>query len=150
MIGKYDSRKGFSMVELLLAMTASSIMAITIGSVLYFVWVSWRSNNESVEMQRDATMAFRAIAREVRRTPAGGITTGNSLVCVNTNGTYSFVQNGNNLNIQYGNGETFTLVRGIVTGFSTEPANNRAVVVSLELNTPSDNSSIENTIYTRN
>ena len=138
------------MVELMLTMTAASIMAITIGSVLYFVWVSWRSNNESVEMQRDATLAMHAIVREIRRTPVDGITTGSSLVCVNTNGTYTFVQSGDNLDIQYESGESFTLVRGIVSSFNTVSTNHRAVVVSLELNTQSDNSSIKNTIYSRN
>jgi hypothetical protein len=137
------------MVELLLGMLAASIMALAVGSILYYAWVSWVQSNAAVEMQRDASLSMRIIAKEVRRTPVSGITDGTSLTCVNTGGSFTFLSNGNNLDMQFGGGQSVTLARNVLAYFNAT-VSNRAVVVELNLSTGSDTSENRMTIFTRN
>ena len=143
--------RGFSIVELLMGMLASSILALAIGSVMVYVWTGWVRNSASVEMQRDSTLAMRTIAREIRRTPVQNIDDGVSLTCLNTNGTFVFTESGRNLIRQQG-GSSIILARGILIpgSFDSKVNPDESVTVNMTLNTGADISKNTMTVYTRN
>jgi prepilin-type N-terminal cleavage/methylation domain-containing protein len=60
------SRQGFTIVELMLAMTAFSILVLAVGSMLVFVWKGWRDYSEAVGLQRDAMVSIRLLNKEIR------------------------------------------------------------------------------------
>lgn len=142
MIQHKNKRSGFSVVEMMAAMLALAILVLTVGLVLISAWTGWTRGKASVQMQRDATVAMRLIAKEVRQTPIENITTGTSLVC----GTNSFTKVGSNLVYK-----EIDLVDGVVTSFRTrKDVSEGTVQVSLNLDTGSDQSSIIATFYSRN
>ena len=57
---------GFTIMELLVAMIAFSILILLVGSMLVFGWLGWRDNKESVSMQRDAVIAMNLISKQIR------------------------------------------------------------------------------------
>ncbi len=57
---------GFTMVELLAAAVASAVLALALGSILYFSYAALRRNNEQLATQRDLAYAMDVIQREVR------------------------------------------------------------------------------------
>ena len=67
-------RKGFTIVELLVAMTAFSVMILAVGLLLVYGWDGWRKSTHSVNMQRDAVLAMEQIAREIRNSNITEIT----------------------------------------------------------------------------
>ena len=144
---------GFGMVEMMVAILATSILALTVGSMLVSGWTGWKRYNDSVAMQRDASLAMRRIAKEIRRTPTSGVTVGaSSLICINTNGIYRFSENNGNLNLKVDSGADFPLVRGFVvaSGFNSTANSSRSVRITLNLSTGSDNSNNQMIIFTRN
>lgn len=145
-------KAGFSLIELMMAMLATSILVLAVGSMLVYGWMGWKRNNDSVAMQRDVSLAMRIIAREIRRTPMTGITVGDTLTCINANGTYAFTASGRDLNFQVDSEVTFPLVRDCLSGFSTtnNPLNG-SVAVLLNLNTAGmDVSTNSMVVFTRN
>lgn len=60
------SCEAFTIVELLLSMIAFGLMVLVVGSMLVIGWIGWRDNSESVAMQRDAMVAIRIMAKEIR------------------------------------------------------------------------------------
>lgn len=64
---KADKKKsGFTLVELMVASVAVAILALTVGSMLYYGWLGWRRYSESVAMQRNAMVAMRVIEHRIR------------------------------------------------------------------------------------
>lgn len=57
---------GFTLVELMMSMLAMAVLLLATGSILVYGWLGWRRNMESVSMQRDATIAMKMIARDIR------------------------------------------------------------------------------------
>lgn len=58
--------KGFTIVELMVGIIITSVLVLTIGSMLFYTYVSWFKNCDAVELQRDATIAMDMIARSIR------------------------------------------------------------------------------------
>lgn len=133
-------RSGFSLVELMAGMLAASIVALSVGSILYFSWVSWKRNNDSVNMQRDASLAMRVLAKEIRSSKMSDIETGSYLKC--SNATFNRV--GSDLTYK-----GMKLVAGWCNGFNTRQTPTNITVV-LNLVAGGDSSTIEATFYTRN
>lgn len=62
-----DAKSGFTLVEMLMAMLAGAILALTVGSMLVSCYVSWRQNTDSVKLQNDASLAMQWIGNEIRK-----------------------------------------------------------------------------------
>ena len=147
-----NRKSGFTIMELLVAMMATAILALIVGLMLVYGWQGWHQNTASVEMQRDATLAMQVIAKEIRRTPMAGITPGTNLVCRIASETVTISKNGGDLLMTRDTGTPMTLVRGVVTYFNTSTNAIGSVQVDLNLDTGIDKSSIRtnNVIYSRN
>lgn len=72
------NKKGFTIIELMVAIILSSILAITAGVMLYYVFSSWKNNNIAIELQRDATIAMDMMARRIRSSTSTCIRSGGS------------------------------------------------------------------------
>jgi len=70
-----EHNAGFTIVELIVALVAASILAITAGITLVYGYSGWRRNNAAVELQRDATLAMYRLSRAVRGASAADVTT---------------------------------------------------------------------------
>ena len=142
---------GFTLVELMLGIMATAILALAVGIMLVYAFRGWRQNTESVQMQRNATLAMRVMAKEIRRTPLVNISDGSSsLICTNASGTVSIRQQGGNLSLQVDAERPFILVNDIVTAFNTRSRPDGSVTVRLNLATGSDISTNAMVIYSRN
>jgi Tfp pilus assembly protein PilW len=149
MMRKNVNKEGFTIVELLMATLATSIMAMAIGSILVFAWMGWARQSESVEMQRDVSMAMRIMAKEIRQ--ATSVTTGTSLSCTKPGSdVVVFSQSGRDLNMQVNADAPMVIVRDVATSFSSEVNGVRSVRVLLALDTGTDNSNVGMVISRRN
>ena len=58
--------KGFTIIELMVSVVISSIIAITVGMMAYLFFLNWHNNNNAVELQRDATVVMDMLSRAIR------------------------------------------------------------------------------------
>ena len=65
-LSKRRRQSGFTLVELMVGIIVGLILALTLGTMLYYIFVAWRSNSDQVELQRDATFAMDMISRAIR------------------------------------------------------------------------------------
>ncbi len=70
-----EHNAGFTIIELMIALVAASILAITAGITLVYGHSGWRRNNAAMELQRDATLAMYRLSRAVRGASAADVTT---------------------------------------------------------------------------
>ena len=70
-----EHNAGFTIVELIIALAAASILAITAGITLVYGYSGWRRNSAAMELQRDATLAMYRLSRAVRGASAADVTT---------------------------------------------------------------------------
>jgi len=70
-----EHNAGFTMAELMVALVAASVLAITAGMTLVYSHSCWRRNNAAMELQRDATLAMYRLSRAVRGASANDVTT---------------------------------------------------------------------------
>jgi len=70
-----EHNAGFTMVELLVALAAASVLAVTAGITLVYSHSGWRRNNAAMELQRDATLAMYRLSRAVRGASGNDVTT---------------------------------------------------------------------------
>jgi hypothetical protein len=61
-------------VEVLAAIAAASVLALTAGLLLYYGYLALTRNRENVEMQADGTIAMDMIARAVRPASTATVT----------------------------------------------------------------------------
>ena len=63
---KKRNKRGFSLTELMVSLVAFTVMSMAIGSVLVYSWKGWRDYSNAVDMHRDAMVAMRTMAKEIR------------------------------------------------------------------------------------
>ncbi len=68
-----ENKKSFTIIELIVAIAVSSIIALTAGAMVYFSFSSWQRNVVSVELQRDYTFAMNMFSSVIRPARAGQI-----------------------------------------------------------------------------
>ena len=62
----FPMKGGFSLVELLAAMAAAAILALTAGAMLWYGYLGWTRARGSVELQRDMRAATDIFTRAAR------------------------------------------------------------------------------------
>ena len=68
-----NSCSGFTLVELMAAAVAASILAITAGTMLFQAYNSWTSNHNAINLHRDGSYAINLITRAVRNGSSSNI-----------------------------------------------------------------------------
>jgi Tfp pilus assembly protein PilW len=75
--GKQD---GFTLVELMIAMVSSAVLALIVALILFISYRSWSTNSDYARLRRDTAFAVQLMAKEIRSSSFSGITvTANSL-----------------------------------------------------------------------
>jgi len=150
------SRLGFTLVELMVAALAFSLLAVAVGSMLVFGWQGWKRSNDLVGMQRDATLAMMMISKEIRNAAYDEITDGSG---VSFGGSgISFSESGNQIIRDDGmvvvNGwlspGTFRARKVEVVSADTEYKTNQWVEVDFTLETTTETESYSIKIAPRN
>jgi hypothetical protein len=72
---KIQYKNGLSLIELLVAIVASSIVILTVAMILIMAFRSWRINNAYVELRRDASLAVYLISRDIREATLADVAT---------------------------------------------------------------------------
>ncbi len=160
MAGKKKTR-GFTVVEMLVSMLAFSILVLSIGLMLVYSWRGWRYSNESITMQRDASLAFKVITREIRGSSITNMTFSADQIGFTAAGVRAstgaesiYRTEGGDL-VHQGSSGDFVLLDGTASRFQSIPSisNGLACVeVTLEYQTESgeDSGMQKFTVYTRN
>lgn len=120
-------------MEMMAAMLAGVVLALTAGSMLVFGYAAWVNHTDSVKMQNDASLALQVVGREIRESGLGDITyLANGLAfapnAIRTNSVL-IVVSGDQLILQPSG---FVLVEGGVNYFNAQ-GNGSRVDVSLNL-----------------
>ncbi len=82
---RHPATAGFTVVELLATAVAAAILAIAMGSVLYFVYAAMRRSNESINLQRDMGYALDLLQRTAQSASPSEVTVASSSVIFATN-----------------------------------------------------------------
>lgn len=105
-------RSGFSLVELMMALFAASILAITAGILLSSGVTHTIRLRDEVDLQRDLTAAWQTIRSVVRTASSAQFhTASNRLDIVGLSGFSAIYRDGNSLRFLTPNGNVVTLIR---------------------------------------
>jgi len=63
---KRKGQKGFTLIELIIAMFTSTIVIVAAGSILFYGQKSWNNTWKRVNLQRDASYAMQRMSRAVK------------------------------------------------------------------------------------
>lgn len=63
---KRKGQKGFTLIELIIAMFTSTIVIVAAGSILFYGQKSWNNILQRVNLQRDASYAMQRMSRTVK------------------------------------------------------------------------------------
>lgn len=123
---KFEYQKGFTLIELLLAISAASILILTVGVILFMGFRSWRMNNAFANLRRDSAFAFSIMSRDIRESTFNALDDSKAGTLETTrkgDGTpVSFSLSGSSL--VYNDGENdITLIPANVQDFTAEKQN---------------------------
>ena len=149
--------EGFTILELLAGIISAAVLAMAMGSMLYYSYKGWQSMQSVAEMQRDGSLAMRTMTGAVRNGSTNMQFSSGQLLLRGTNGNivWSFTQLGERLvatNSAIGAGRMDLVQKGVVaSGFSCTIISNKASIV-LSLMNPADNSRMffSNSVSARN
>jgi len=97
-----EHKTGFTLVELMVSMLATSIVALTAGTMLFYGYVGWTNNRLAIEVQRDGTLVLDMISRTIRAAAETDITMEtDGFRVATTDGEVAFLSSGNRLTYQY-------------------------------------------------
>lgn len=139
-----DAQKtGFTLVELLMAVVASAILALVVGIMLVYAWGEFRRDRDGVNMQEDGRIAMETIARTIRSASAPNVQvlSSNDLRVTSSGVTKRVYASGNSLfydpNMAVA-GDAVSLVNNRLISFIALTTNSTSVQVTLTL-TAGDN-----------
>ncbi len=68
-------REGYSLVELMAGMLAATVLALTIGTMLFHAYDAWDENHAAVNLHRDGQNAMDLMTRAIRNAAVTNIVT---------------------------------------------------------------------------
>ena len=73
---------GFTVIEMIVAMVAGAVLAVTVGLMLSISYRSWIGNRSFIGLQREVTLAQTVVERHVRASSYANTTVTNNVVTV--------------------------------------------------------------------
>lgn len=129
----HRARAGLTLVELLAALLAASVLALTMGSLLWYASLGWRRTSEAVNLQRDMRVSMDTLTRMTRHATNFAFSTGLVYTArYSGHSPASVYASGGSLYFDPNTataGNTVTLSSGTVVRFSVAVATNMATVV---------------------
>lgn len=86
MVNKKHS--GFTLIELMIGIIISSILALTTGIMIYYSYETWDKSKVAVELQRDATLAMDILSKNIRPSNSSDIQTSGSTLTIGNKSFY--------------------------------------------------------------
>jgi Tfp pilus assembly protein PilW len=148
---KIESRKGFSLIELMVAIATSTIVLLSIAIVIVFGQTSWNDTWTKVNLQRDASYAMLKMSQSIKKaTSAAADVNGPVLnLVVDSNSViFSYAQDTNDLQYQIGE-HSETIISGKVKNLQFGVSGN-TVTIDLELEEDNVETRLLSTVMMRN
>jgi type II secretory pathway component PulJ len=146
-----DSRKGFSLIELMVAIATSAIVLLAIAIVIVFGQTSWNDTWTKVNLQRDASYAMLKMSQSIKAATGAESPDGRVLYIPNqTNPSiiFTYAQDTNDLQYQSG-GQTETFINDKVKNLQFNVSGN-TVTIDLELEEDNIETRLVSTVMMRN
>jgi len=145
--------QGFTIVELMVGALAGAVIAITVGTMLFYAYLAWSRHTNAVELQRDGSIAVDMITRKVRQVAVGDVSIGPGLLIISNNvGESQFAESGNDLVWDpdtTSGGDEYTVISGNLTEFTPSKMDN-GIKVILDLQNNDERMKIDTVIAPRN
>ncbi len=135
-----DQKRGLTIVELLVAMVAASILALAVGAIMYYSYRGWASVQSVGNMERDGSLAMQAVAKEVRGAASSNVAAVAS----------RFAKVGDKLRYTRAGNSMDLVQQGVQSFTNIVSANKVTVVLNLSEPTAGVTMSMTNVVMTRN
>jgi prepilin-type N-terminal cleavage/methylation domain-containing protein len=154
---KTKSRKGFTLIELIVAIVASAIVVLAAGIVIVIGQTSWNQTWKKVNLQRDASYAMLRMSQSIKAATSAAADVNGPVLNIkikdpNTGTiktiTFSYVADTNNLQCQIG-GQPQTIINGEVKDLQFNVAGN-TVTIDLSLKEDDAQTHFISTVMMRN
>ncbi|MFC1763096.1 PilW family protein [Planctomycetota bacterium] len=149
---KIHTQSGFTLVELLIGLVASAIIALGAGTVLLGGHTSWRGSWDRVNLQRDTGLVLTYITHSIRPASTATVTHNGKTLTVsepNVTSIFSFDDSQKNLTLQ--RGDTIqTLIAGDVESARFTLLEGGVVTIDLRLNEAGRKTQLVSSIKMRN
>ena len=155
---KTKSRKGFTLIELMVAIVASAIVVLAAGIVIVIGQTSWNQTWKKVNLQRDASYAMLRMSQSIKAATSAAADVNGPVLNIkikdpNTGTiktiTFSYVADTNNLQCQIG-GQPQTIINGEVKDLQFKVVGNNTVTINLSLKKDDAQAHFKSTVMMRN
>jgi archaellum component FlaG (FlaF/FlaG flagellin family) len=149
---KTKFQKGVTIVELLMAITASLIVILATGIIIIFGQTSWNQTWRRVNLQRSAAYAMQWMSQSIQRSVSASAPDVNVLSLSTTDGNdivFTYIEDTNDLQIQIGARTPQVIVDGTIENLQFGVVGN-AVTIDLILEDEDVQTRLVSTVMMRN
>jgi Tfp pilus assembly protein PilE len=148
---KTKSRSGLTLIELVIAIAASTIVILATGIIIIFGQTSWNQTWKRVNLQRDASYAMQWMSQSIQRATSAtadvnvlslSTTDGNNII-------FTYVEDTNNLRFQIGARTPQTIINGTVKDLQFGKVGN-TITIDLRLENDDVQTRLVSTVMMRN
>jgi prepilin-type N-terminal cleavage/methylation domain-containing protein len=156
---KTKSRKGFTLIELMVAIVASAIVVLAAGIVIVIGQTSWNQTWKKVNLQRDASYAMLRMSQSIKAATSAAADVNGPVLNIkikdpNTGTiktiTFSYVADTNNLQCQIVGEQSQTIINGKVEYLQFKVVGNNTVTIDLSLKKDDAQAHFISTVMIRN
>ena len=150
---KAKSQKGFTLVELMIAIVTSAILVLAAGIVLVIGQEFWNEALKKANLQRDASYALiNVMSRSIKAGASAQVEAGGKALRIrigDSNSIFSHVEGTHNLQYQIGSEQPQTIINGKVESLQFNVQDNK---VTIDLRLKEDDAQIHfvSTVMMRN
>jgi type II secretory pathway component PulJ len=157
---KTKSRKGLTLIELVIAIATSVIVVLAAGTVIVAGQTSWNETWKSVNLQRDASYAMLRMSQSIKKAISATATADGPVLNIKIKDTtppytehtiiFSYVADTNNLQYQKDGGQSQTIINGKVKNLQFNVVGNNTVTIDLSLKKDDAQAQFKSTVMMRN
>jgi prepilin-type N-terminal cleavage/methylation domain-containing protein len=131
---KTKSRKGFTLIELMVAIVASAVVVLATGIVIVIGQTSWNQTWKKVNLQRDASYAMLIMSQSIKAATSAETEDNNTILTLERgeDPNIIFYYATDNLQYQIVGGQSQTIINGKVENLQFDVAGN-TVTIDLSL-----------------
>ena len=150
---KAKSKKGFVLIEVVIAMSISLIVLLAVGAVLVANYTRWNTSWDKVNLQQDASYVMLTLSHAIKEAASAIVeNNGKKIRVYDADGNWvSFTFQSNAKSLQYkeqGQSDQI-LIDGYMEDLSFNVQDNK-VVIDLTLKKDSQEVQLDSTVYMRN
>jgi prepilin-type N-terminal cleavage/methylation domain-containing protein len=151
---KTKSQKGFTLIELTVAIVVSAVVVLAAGIVIVIGQTSWNQTWKKVNLQRDASYAMLRMTRSIQAATSAEKSPNGRVLYIpkqsNPNITFSYVADTNNLQCQIVGEQPQTIINGEVDNLQFNVVGNNTVTIDLSLKKDVAQAHFVSTVMMRN